>query len=167
MDKADGIIKTYSGDAISKVKATDEQLAELAMAHKHKEVLFGLVTTMKDRLSLGERERTAINNLRADLEEAFDLAEEDSAKAEVMKRLRELPKEEDYKIQFDRGTIKFTLKLIENDLLKFRAQIIPNYEKAAPDSFTDPIQTKTYWVNKARKSKDILDKLKSKLEKRL
>lgn len=166
-DRADGIIKTYSGDAISKVKATEEQLAQLKEAHQHKDVLDALIVNIKDRLAVGERERLAMHNMRLDLLEAMELAEEQSAKDEAAKRLGQLPQEEEYKIQFDRGTVKFTLRLLENDLLKFRAQVIPAYEKAAPEDFEDPIQTKSYWVNKARKSKDILESLKIRLEKKL
>lgn len=166
-DRADGIIKTYSGDAISKVKATEEQLAQLREATQHKDALDKLILNMKDNLTAGERNRLALHNTKLDLEEALELAEEQSAKDEATKQLALLPQEEDYKIQFDRGTIKFTLKLLENDLLKFRTQIIPTYEKADPGEFKDPIQTKSYWVNKARKSKDLLDSLKIRLEKKL
>lgn len=166
-DRADGIIKTYSGDVISRTKLADEQRAQLDEAQQHRETLERLVQDMKDRLAEGERQRLAIYNMKMDLEEAFDLVDEDSGKQEVMNRLKQLPKQEDYRIQFDRTTIKFTLKLIENDLHKFRSQIIPNYEKAPPEQFEDPIQTKSYWVNKARKSKEILESLKSKLEKKL
>lgn len=166
-DRADGIIKTYSGDAISKEKATEEQLAQLKEAVTFKDALDSLIVKMKDILNDGEKKRLAMHNLRADLEEAFDLAEEDSAKQEVMNRIKALPKEEEYRIQFDRTTLKFTLRLIENDLLKFRTKIIPQYEKSEPGEYKDPIQTKSYWVNKARKSRDILDLLKTKLEKKL
>lgn len=167
-DRADGIIKTYSGNAIDKAKLSAEQEAQLKEAQSHKAELDRLTQAIKDRLDFGDKERLAIVNHKADLEEALELVEEESAKIEIQKQLTHMPEAESYKVQFDRATIKFTLKLIENDLHKFRSQVIPNYEKANPDDFKDdPIHTKSFWVNKAKKSKAILDTLKTKLEKTL
>jgi hypothetical protein len=106
--------------------------------------------------------------MRAELEEAQELVgDNQGALDEITKRLKELPVEEPYIISFDRATLKFVVSLVEKDLHKFRSSIIPNYEKASEEEFKDIIQTKTFWVNKARKSKDVLDKLKVKLEKGL
>ena len=133
----------------------------------HRDELSSLTNVIKDHLDAGDAQRLKLDDMRKELNEAFDLVEEDSAKELILKRLKELPKEEPYRVQFDRGTAKFTLKLIENDLHKFTSQVIPTYEKADASEFTDAIQTKTYWVNKAKQSKGILEQLKIKLEKAL
>lgn len=146
---------------------SEEQVAEYKMAITHRDELFALTNTIHDRMVQGDKERLGLVNLRADLTEAMGLVEEDSARLEAEKRLMDLPEEEKYNISFDRATLKFTLKLIENDLHKFRTQVIPAYEKAPVEDFKDPIQTKSYWLNKARQSKTILETLKTKLEKNL
>lgn len=166
-DMVVGKLKTYSGDVISKNKASEEELKEMAETQKQKDELDKLVQTLVDRLDLGNRERLQIVNLLHDLQEAYELAEEDSAKTEAFNRIQALPEEEDYRIQFDRHTVKFTLALIEKDLHKFRTEIIPAYENADAGEFEDPIMTKSYWVNKSKKSKGILESLKTKLEKLL
>jgi len=167
-DKAEGIIKTHGGgDVISQAKATEAQVKEHAEARVHFEELTRLTQIMKERLDAGEKERLQLVNIRMDLMEATELVEEKSAKEAITNRLAELPAEEPYRIQFDKGTCKFTLRLIESDLHKFRSQVIPQYEASKPEDYTDDIQTKSYWVNKARKSKAILDGLKTKLEKAL
>lgn len=181
-DRAVGLIKTYD-DIMAKDYEqrppaipedynrfrclSEEQIAEYETAVKHRDELKLLTTAIADRMFQGDKERLGIVNLKTDLEEALTLAEEESAKEEARKRLAALPAEESYNISFDRATCKFTLKLIENDLQKFRAHVIPAYEQAEASTFKDPVQTKSYWVNKARQSKTILENLKEKLEKNL
>lgn len=160
-DRAEARTKQFTGEL------SPEQNAELTQAVKYFEELKKLVQGVKDSLDNGEREKMKLQALKEDLTEALDLVEEETAKEEIHKRLHDLPKEEDYRIAFDRETCKFTVALVENDLHKFRSQVIPEYEKMAAEEFTDPIQTKSYWVNKARKSKEILEKLKIKLERAL
>ena len=158
-DRASGIIKTFTGPL------SEDRNKELNEAQAHFDELEKLTTAIKDRLDAGDLERLKLNDLRTELEEALELAP--SSAVEIRKRLDALPKEAPYMITFDRETIKFTLKLVEKDLEKFRVNVIPNYEKASDKDFTDPIQTKEFWINKARKSKTILEILKSKLEKAL
>lgn len=158
-DKAHAIVKSYTGPL------SEDRHKELVEATKHFDEIDALCVSIKDRLDAGDLERLKLNDLKAELEEALELSP--SAAVEIRKRLDDLPKETPYRIQFDRETLKFTLKLVENDLRKFRESVIPNYEKADPGDFKDPIQTKEFWVNKARKSKNILDQLRVKLEKAL
>jgi len=167
LDRAKGVIQEYGGGVLRADPVTPAQQEMVDEAEKYKTELEPLTANIKERLDIGEKERLNLVNLRADLDEAFELVEEDSAKQEILNRLKEIPKEEPYRIQFDRATAKFTLKLVENDLQKFNQQVIPNYQKAKLEDFTDKIQTKSYWVNKAKRSKEILEQLKIKLEKSL
>lgn len=166
-DKRTAVIKTYSGDAISKNKASEEQLALLKVAETEAEEITQLSDKMASILSLGDRRRLELNDVRRNLNDAFDLCDEESAKAEVMARLKALPKEEMYTIDFVRQTIKFTLNFVENDLHKFRSQVIPNLEKKDAGDFKDPIETKSYYLNRARRDKKLLEELKVKLERAL
>lgn len=134
-------------------------------AKAYAEELKRLEDMMFTRLEQGNMERLHISQVKEDLEEALEL--NPYATVEIRKRLDDLPKEEPYRITFDRETAKFTLKLIENDLTKFRLHVIPGYEKKPESDFKDPIQSKEYWINKAHKAKKILDSLKIKLEKEL
>lgn len=158
-DKAHSIVQTYTGPL------SEDRTKELNEAQQHLDELIKLTNAIKDRLDLGDKERLQVNDLRQELEEALELAP--SSAVAIRKRLEALPKETEYKMQFDRETLKFTQKLVENDLQKFRLHVIPNYEKAEPSEFKDPIQTKEFWVNKARKSKAILENLNIKLGKAL
>lgn len=164
-DKAQAIINNYSGPV--KDGWTGPEKAALHEAQEHGDQLLALSQSIKDILVAGDKNRLMLRDQEAALNEAFGLVEEDSAKHEIMARLKALPKEEPYRVKFDRGTIKFTLKLVESDLQKFRASVIPTYEKADPSEFKDPIETKSYYVNKARAAKDTLEKLKEKLEREL
>jgi hypothetical protein len=160
-DRAEGALKLQTDSG----KADADKVFELK---KQIDELLVLTNSLKDRLDEGERQRAKLAFMRAELEEAQELVgDNQGALDEITKRLKELPVEEPYIISFDRATLKFVVSLVEKDLHKFRSSIIPNYEKASEEEFKDIIQTKTFWVNKARKSKDVLDKLKVKLEKGL
>lgn len=143
---------------LTEKESTPENLLQLEEMSK-------LVFSMETSLEKGKNERLALLNAKEELEEALILSP--SSSVEIRKHLEELPKEESYGIIFDRNNLLFTLKLLEHDVTKFRDHIIPNYEKSSEDAYTDKIQTKEYFVNKAKKSKLILDSLRSKLEKQL
>jgi hypothetical protein len=122
---------------------------------------------IKDGLNGGTKEFLAINAAREELEEAKELVEDAAVIALIDEKLKELKKDEVYKITFNRETIKFTLKIVEDDLQRYRHYVIPSYQKKDDSAFTDPIQTKKYWVNKSIKAKTILEALLAKLEKEL
>lgn len=134
-------------------------------ARMYSDELEAICMKLKDQMTAGERQRAKLSYMKEELEEARELVGEDEkALEEISNRLSNLPKEEPYLMTFDRPTVKFIVKIVENDLQNFRAHIIPKYEKANDSDFTDAVQTKTFWVNKARKSKTILEQLKQKLE---
>lgn len=166
-EKAEAICKRYDGEDVLAKPLTEEQTKERDAARIYYAELVTLTAGMRDLLDEGERTRLKLRDLREDLDEAFSLVEEDAAKQEVLNRLKDLPKEEPYRVTFDRTTAKFTLQLLEQDINKFRSQVIPNYEKTDASEFTDPIMTKSYWINKSRSSKAILEGMKVKLEKML
>ncbi len=153
---AEGAMKQFTGplseDKTAKLNEIKVQYDEIAR----------LEQAVLDRIQLGDQERLKLVNLKSDLEEAMELNPE--ASLEIRRRLDSLPKEETYNITFDRETAKFTLALVEKDLTKFKTHTIPNYEKKDASDFKDPVQNKTYWVNKAHKAKTVLDALKSKIE---
>ncbi len=127
-----------------------------------------LTGALHDRLVTGNKERLDIVQLKDELEDAYSLVGDNpDAKAEIDKRLADLPKEETYRITFDKETAKLTLKMLEKDLTHFRQHVIPGYEKKDSTEFKDVIQTKLFWINKAIRAKDILDGLKSKIEREL
>jgi hypothetical protein len=161
------IIQEWSGSAILTKAISEDQQKALEEAQANIESITKLCHSVGDILTAGDESRLKIHDLRTSLNEAFDLVEEDSAKQEIMNRLKQLPKEEPYRITVDRATAKFLLKLVENDLHKFRSHIIPNYEASKPEDHKDPIQTKSFWVNKSKASKVILENLKGKLSKAL
>lgn len=127
-----------------------------------------LTGLLHERLVTGNKERLDIVQLKDELEDAYSLVGDNAeARREITKRLADLPKEEVYRITYDQETAKLTLKMLEKDLTHFRAHVIPGYEKKDPADFKDIIQTKTFWINKAIRAKDILDGLKSKIEREL
>ena len=92
-----------------------------------------------------------------------------AAAADLMELSMALQKAETIKLTLNRPVIKFVLKLVEQDLHKFRSEIIPKYEKASPDEFKDSpsYMGKEYWVKKSTKAKEMLEGFKRKLEKGL
>ncbi len=158
-DKAEGYILKLQGPQ------SEDKAEEIGEAVKQRDYLLSLCSFCKDALDYGERQRAKLAFMRTELEEARELVgDNENALTAIRDRIDALPKEEPYKITVDRPMVKFILKLIENDLHKFRSSIIPKYESSSEEDFKDVIQTKTFWINKARKSKDVLDALKSKLE---
>lgn len=132
------------------------------------ELFVKLTMQMQDNLNAGSKEKLSMLDAKEELDEALVLVgEAPAARAEVIKRLNDLKLEPSYRVNFDKTTLKFTLDMIEKDLTKFRTVVIPNYQKKEESEFTDVIQTKMYWVNKAKKAKTILEHLKIKLEKAL
>lgn len=144
---------------------SDDKTKELQEVTAQRDELLRLETAVQDRINQGNQDRLNIVRLKEDLEEAMDL--NPAASLEIRRRMDALPKEEPYRITFDRETAKFTLALLEKDLTKFKMHTIPAYEKKSEDDFKDPIQNKTYWVNKANRAKTILEALKSKIEREL
>lgn len=163
-DRAAATISALSGPVAT---ITDEQRAQLSEAREHHDALQALTDNIREIMDQGDKHRLKIKDIRDNLEEAKGLVEEESALEEIERRLMAMPTEEPYRVQFDRATVKFTLRLVENDLQKFRTHIIPTYENSKPEDHKDPVQTKSYWVNKSRQSKAILESLKAKLEKTL
>lgn len=123
---------------------------------------------LHDLLNTGARKKLELEALKEELHDAVSLVGDDKkALQAITDRLEALPKEEDYKVTFDRDTAKFAIKLLEKDIQSFFGKVIPN-TVAKPDSdFTDPVQTKTYWINRAKRARDILEALKIRLEKNL
>lgn len=161
------IIQEWSGSAILNKAISEDQEKALAEAQGNIEGITKLTHSVGDILVAGDESRLKIHDMRTALNEAFDMVEEDAAKQECMNRLKSLPKEEPYRITVDRATAKFLLKLVEKDLHKFRAEVIPNYEASKPEDHKDPIQTRSFWINKSKASKTILEQLKGKLDKAL
>jgi hypothetical protein len=105
------------------------------------------------------------------VEEAVELNDDPMAKdaaraalADIDERLKTADK---IKLTFARNVIRFAIQIINDDLVKFKTKLIPAYENAKEEDFTDAIYTKTYYVNKAKKSKKTLEVFKKKLEKGL
>ena len=163
-DKMEKIIATFSGPV---AELTEPQALELKEAQTYVTELRDLARSMDATLTAGDQNRLKLRDTKAALEEAFDLVEEDSAKALILEKMRELPKDEVYRVTLDRGSAKFTLKLIESDLEKVRNKMIPTYEKKDDSEFTDPIMTRTYYLNKAKRIKRTLEELQGKLQKAL
>lgn len=123
---------------------------------------------LSDLLNTGKRQKLELEALREELEDARELVGKDQVALDaIFAKLDILPKDEDYKITFDRDTALFAIKLLEKDIQSFFGKVIPN-TIAKPDSdFTDPIQTKTYWINRAKRARDILEALKIRLERHI
>lgn len=124
-----------------------------------------LVITCADLLANGVTQRDQLNTLRQELEEAIVLNEDPVAVVEARRRLDEMPKEETYRVTFDRQTAKFALRQVEFEIKWLREVNIPNLEKRK--EYPDVIMTKSYYINKAKKAKRILEEFKKRLEKEL
>ena len=122
---------------------------------------------MSDRLNAGDKERLGVMNMRIELEEALELCEEPEAILEAESRLKTLPTEEQYRLLFGRDQLKFTIKLLDKDIQWLYGKAIPNYEKREASEYSDKVMTKTYYINKAKKAKEILSNLKARLEREL
>lgn len=145
------------------VKERYEAKGEAALAAE----VTPLVITCADLLDKGVTQKDQLMTLRTELEEAIQLCEEKEAVVEARRRLDELPTEEDYRVTFDRQTAKFALQQLDFEIKWLRETNIPNLEKRKVEEFTDPVMTKSYYINKAKKAKRILEELKKKLEKEL
>lgn len=148
----------------SEAKLKEEYSTERQVEY---DTLTKLCINCSDLIGHGESNRLKLDSLKQELEEAILLCEEPTAVIEARKRLDNLPKEEDYRVTFDRETAKFTLKLLDREIEWMRKTNIPNIEKRDASMFTDVIQTKSYYLNKAKRAKAILEELKKKLEKEL
>lgn len=140
----------------------DEKLQE---ARNYLEEVTRLEQAVGNRLQQGEKDRIALAVMKEELEEALELNPE--AHEEINRRLKSLPKEEPYRITFDQNTAKMVLKMIDNDLQKFKSHVIPAYQKKSEEDLKDPVLNKTYWLNKAAKAVKILDRLKKTIEQEL
>lgn len=135
--------------------------AELHNIQKDLDFFSKIALEMNDRINNGDAEKLKILNLRTELEEAITLCEEPEAIEEAKKRLDNLPKEEQYRVIFGKDQLKFTIKMLDKDIMWLYGKSIPNYEKR--DDYTDPVMTKSYYINKAKKAKGILSNLKARL----
>lgn len=153
-ERAEALVKPPANPTTEQVKLYDETKRVSQM--------------LQDQLADGRRQKLELEALKEELNDAVELVgDDDIALNAIEDRLAALPKEEDYKLTFDRETAKFILKLLEKDIQTFFGKVIPNTQ-ARPDSdFTDPVQTKQYWVNRAKRARDILEALKIRLERHL
>lgn len=143
-------------------KDVSQELKEVSEYHSEVERLIQLTG---DRLEQGTKDHLGIMTMKEELEEAMELNPE--AAVEIRNRLESLPKEEPYRITFDQNTARMVLKMLENDLQKFKQHVIPSYLKREESEFKDPVLNKTYWVNKAHKAVRTLDMLRKKIEEEL
>lgn len=143
---------------------TDEQEQMLAQAQKVHEPLTALATAALATLEDGDRKRHALADFRRELEEARAFVEEESAKEEIDKRLAQLPEFEPYRVVFEgRESLKFVLQAVEQQIVHYRTHVLPYYEGRKADTYTDPIMTKSYYVNKKKAEKLALEGLNTKL----
>jgi hypothetical protein len=146
---------------LTNVKEKYEAKGEVAAVNE----LTPLIITCADLLDKGITEKDRLMSLRQELEDAILYCEEPEAVVEARRRLDELPKEETYKVTFDRQTAKFALRQVEFEIKWLREVNIPNLEKRT--EYPDKIMTKSYYINKAKKAKTILEEFKKRLEKEL
>ncbi len=122
--------------------------------------------------------RKNLHDAEVELKDAITCNDNEEAKAKakdslekVQNQLSTLPERDEdmiHDIPFsDRASIKFVLAITEADIQKFKLHVIPHYENAKDTDYPDPVETRIYYVNKAKKSRDILEQLKIKLEKAL
>lgn len=126
-----------------------------------------LCLASSDMIFHGESNRLKLASLRQELEEAILICEEPEAVIEARKQLDNLPTEEDYRVTFDRDTAKFTIKMLDKEIEWIRKTNLPNLEKRDAKLFPDKIQTKSYYINKAKRAKAILEGLRKRLEQEL
>lgn len=126
-----------------------------------------LVLQTEDLMREGDSNRLRLLNLRKDLEDALIFCEEPNAVIEARKRLDNLPKDEEYRLTFDRSTAKFVMQLLEAEIHWLRYKNIPTIQARDASKFTDVIETKTYYINKAKRAATILEGMKVKIEKEL
>lgn len=151
---------------------SEKQDDELGEQIKAKEQVESLCQSLKDRLNNADTQRIKLLAMKEELDEALELVEGDlSNELNVKEKLKELEGHfeslDNFKITFDRASVKFTVRLLDADLDRFRHKIIPAYDKAKEEDFKDPIKTKRYYMNKSRSAKLILEGFKKKLEKGL
>jgi hypothetical protein len=147
-------------EAKMKEKASEELRNEFV-------TLTNLVIGAKDHLIKGDAQRLNILRYREELEDSIPLIEEKEAVIEARKRLDTLPLEEEYRITFDRDTAKFVIKLLDKEINWIQQTNLPNLEKRKSEDFTDSVMTKSYYINKTKKAKSILEEMRKDLEKGL
>lgn len=152
-------------DRPSPIKLTDKENKQLTEYRVELDQMTTMEKTTKDFIEQGLKNRIKLIALRDELEEALELVEEPEAKKQARHALANLPKEENYRLSFDRESLAYFIKMFEGDIQKMRNTVIPNYQKMNHSDFEDKIQTKTYYVNKAKKDKETLDALVDKLRK--
>jgi uncharacterized membrane-anchored protein YjiN (DUF445 family) len=157
---SEGAIKTYSHltedqDAKAKVLNAQQTLDLLTPLYRWCEAEFTRV----------ENERLKRVNRLEELYEAASLVEEDSAKEAVkveIERVASAPPPK-YPVKVDRTLIKFMVKMLEHDTESARIKILKE-DKKETSQFPDSIMTKSYYVNKLKKEKDILQELLKELK---
>lgn len=159
VDVTEGLMKQFTGPL-----STDKN-KELTELQVQRDELSRLAQVLSDMLANGERTRAKISYMREEYEEALLLNPE--ASVQIREELDVLPKEEPYRVGFNRHTLKMTLDLVNRDIVRYQTKTIKHYEESKDEEYVNPIFNKTYYVNKARKEKTILEELKKKLEREL
>lgn len=163
LKKAEGTMNLLNGRNDLSAGEKDE----LRAAQEAGPFLLHLSRLFEQFLDQGAKERFGMEHRRAELNSVIELADEPEAKAFAEKELEAIPKDEEYKLQADRKMVKFFIKVIGDDIQNIRSVTIPTYEKAPDEDFPSPAMTRSYYINKARKTKEMLEVLFEKFERTL
>lgn len=162
-DEAEAIMKAFSGK--DNLGSVEKQ--RLETAQQGGPFLLEMTRMLENVLNKGAEERLGMEQRRSELKGVLELADEQFSKDAAQLELDNLPKTEPYNFVMDREMVKFFLEITEKDIENIRVGVIPAHENAPESSFSDPLFPRSYYVNKAKKTKVMLEKMRDLLEKEL
>ncbi|UOF79062.1 hypothetical protein [Caudoviricetes sp.] len=162
-DEAENIMKLFSNkDNLGSVEKSKLETAQFGGP-----MLLEMTRLLESTLNKGAQERLGMEARRSELKSVLELAEEQFSKDAAQLELDALPKAEPYDFTMDRSMVKFFLEMVEKDIENIRVSVIPAHEKADEATYSDPLFPRSYYVNKAKKTKTMLEKMRGLLEKEL
>lgn len=161
-DEAQNIMNLFGNRELSQMEAT-----KLKIAQEGGPFLLEMTRLLENILNKGAEERMGMEKRKAELRGVLEFAEEDMAKDMAKDELAAIPDAEPYDFVMDREMVKFFLDMVEKDIENIRVGVIPAYEKAEEATFDNPLMPRSYYINKAKKTKQMLEKMHGLLEKSL
>jgi hypothetical protein len=163
LDKAEGQMKRYQG----RTDLSELEKFALETAQQGGPFLLEMTRLLEGVLNRGAEERMGMEAKKAELKGVMEFAEEEDVKMKAQEEIASIPEKEGYDFVMDRPMAKFFLDMVEGGLEQIRAHVIPKYESEDPANFPNPLMTKSYYINKAKKTKLMLEGIRSTLEKAL
>lgn len=162
LDHAEEIMRAFTN---KQPELSSNEKEQLSAAQEGGPFLLEMTRSLEGLLNDGAKERMGMEKRKVELTNIIDLAEEEVAKSLAKAELSKIPADEPYKMIMSRDMVKFFLDMVEKDINNIQFKVIPNYQQQKDDIFTDPMMPKSFYINKNKKQKTVLEIMRAKLEK--